>query len=64
MKTEREVLELKHGQVWDTKQLQEDFKVSSFMAPFVMVTNKASGEEGILEFQHMPRYYYGWIKNK
>lgn len=28
----REALEAKHGQVWDTTQLQEDFDVLGFMS--------------------------------
>ena len=57
---EREVLEEAFGQVWDPKQLQEDFKVKGFMAPFVGVTRKSDGAEGMLTFQHMPRYYWGF----
>ncbi len=33
--TERSRLEAKHGQVWDTQELQKDFTVSGFMAPMV-----------------------------
>ena len=33
----REYLEHKHGQVWDTGQLSEDFEVIGFMAPVVVV---------------------------
>ena len=33
----RAELEKQHGQVWDTSQLQEDFEVLGFLAPFVAV---------------------------
>ena len=33
----REYLEAKHGQVWDTGQLSDDFDVIGFMAPVVVV---------------------------
>jgi hypothetical protein len=39
----REYLEAKHGQVWDTTQLQEDFDVIGFGAPLVVVRRKADG---------------------
>ena len=55
---EREALEEKHGQVWDTLELQKDFDVTGFMAPFVVVRRKSDGQNGALRFQHMPRYYF------
>ena len=55
---ERKALEAQHGQVWDTTQLQADFKVTGFQAPFVVVERKSDGVTGSLMFQHMPRYYY------
>ena len=61
---ERKALESKHGQVWDTNQLQEDFEVHSFLAPFVMATNKKTDETGLLSFQNRPRFYYDWIVDK
>ena len=36
----RESLVAKHGQVWDTQALQQDFEVLAFMAPFVIVREK------------------------
>lgn len=47
-------------QVWDTKQLQAEFEVISFMAPFVMVRRRADQVKGTLMFAHQPRYYFGW----
>jgi len=57
---ERQQLEEEHGQVWDTQQLQEDFTVKSFAAPFIVVTRKSDGKDGSLFFQHRPRYYWGF----
>jgi hypothetical protein len=56
----REYLEQKHGQVWDTNQLQEDFEVLGFGAPFVVVKRKSDGVKGSLMFQHSPRFYFGF----
>jgi hypothetical protein len=56
----REALEAEHGQVWDTRQLGEDFEVIGFAAPLVVVKRKADGVKGSLMFQHNPRFYYGY----
>jgi hypothetical protein len=57
----REALEAQHGQVWDGEQLRQDFDVIGFLAPLVVVRRKADGVKGSLEFQHMPRYYFGFV---
>lgn len=56
----REALEAEHGQVWDTDELRRDFEVLGFAAPLVVVRRKADGVKGSLEFQHQPRFYFGW----
>ena len=53
-------LEAKHGQVWDTGQLQEDFQVLGFMAPIVVVRRRSDGVRGSLMFQNDPRLYYSF----
>lgn len=47
-------------QVWDTVQMQQDFEVKGFMAPFVVVKRRSDGLVGTLLFTHFPRYYFGW----
>jgi len=54
----RKELEEQYGQVWNTTELQEDFTVSGFMAPFVVVKRKSDNKRGSLSFDHMPRFYY------
>ena len=56
----REYLEAKHGQVWDTSELQRDFDVLGFMAPLVVASRKSDGTKGSLMFQGSPRFYFGW----
>lgn len=56
----REDLETQFGQVWNTKELQQDFSVEGFVAPFVIVRRKSDGKEGSLVFQHHPRFYFGF----
>lgn len=55
----REYLEAKYGEVWDTSQLQAEFTVVGFMAPYVVV-RKANGVKGTVKFQHDPRLYYSF----
>ena len=56
----REYLEEKHGQVFDTTELQSEFVVEAFMAPFVLARRKADGIRGTLKFQHSPRFYFSF----
>lgn len=56
----RQDLEARHGQVWDTQQLQDEFEVRGFMAPLVVVRRKADGALGSLEFQSTPRFYFSF----
>ena len=56
----REYLEAQHGQVWDTQELQSDFEVQGFMAPFIGVRRKSDGAKGSMEFQHAPRFYFNF----
>ena len=53
-------LEEQYGQVWDTSELQKDFSVLAFAAPFVVVERKSDGVKGTLMFQHSPRFYFAF----
>lgn len=61
---ERARLEAIHGvgNVFDTDEVRAKFEVQGFMAPFVSVKKLDTGERGALEFQHSPRFYFGWSK--
>lgn len=56
----REELEERFGtkNVWNTNEATEAFVFESFLAPFAFVTRKRDGVEGVLTFQHSPRFYY------
>lgn len=60
----REALEQEHGRVWDTKELGQEFEVTGFMAPFVVVRRKSDGVAGSLMFQHSPRFYFSFTEDK
>lgn len=56
----REDLQAKYGKVWDTGQLTDEFEALGFLAPLIVVRRRSDGVKGSLEFQHSPRYYFGW----
>jgi len=56
----RAELEAIHSQVWDTDELQRDFKVEGFMWGLCIARRKSDGMIGTLDFVHMPRLYYGF----
>ena len=49
-----------NGPTWDTTQLQQEFSVIGFAAPFVIVRRKSDGQKGTLEFTHSPRVYFNF----
>lgn len=49
-------------QRWTTAELQQEFTVHSFLAPFVVVTRKADGAKGSMEFTHSPRFYFNFVQ--
>ena len=59
---EREELQNLFGEVWNTSELQRDFEVQGFSAPFVVVKRRSDGKRGSLEFQHSPRYYHSFAE--
>ena len=56
----RESLEIQHGKIWSTDELQEDFDVLGFFAPKIAVRRKSDGVKGSLFFQHNPRFYFNF----
>lgn len=51
------------GPTWDTAQLQQDFEVLGFSAPFVVVKRRSDGQKGSLEFTHSPRIYFNFVED-
>ncbi len=49
-------------QTWTTTELQKDFEVIGFQAPYVVVTRKSDNVKGTLEFTHSPRVYFDFKK--
>lgn len=45
---------------WTTEELQRDFEVIGFLAPYVVVRRRSDGKQGSLAFTHHPRRYFNW----
>ena len=58
--TVRQELEERHGTVYDSDEIREQFEVTGFAAPFMVVRRKSDGAKGSLMFQHSPRFYWGF----
>lgn len=57
---ERGDLAAQYGDIWNADELHRDFEVVGFLAPFVRVRRRADGVEGLLMFQHQPRYCFAF----
>jgi hypothetical protein len=53
-------LEAKYGQVWNTRELAQQFTITSIIAPHVIVRRKADSVVGRMSFQNNPRYYHSF----
>ena len=60
----RGTLEAYYGSVYSTDELRAQWEVIGFYAPLVVVKSKADGSLGSFEFQHMPRYYFNYQRDK
>lgn len=54
----RAELEAKHGRVWNTRELAQEFTITSIIAPHVVVRRKADDVVGKMAYQNNPRYYH------
>ena len=60
----RAELEGFYGKVWTTDELRAEFEVLAFLAPLVVVKSRADGSLGSFEFQHSPRFFFNYVKDK
>ena len=58
------MIECRYGRVWSASELANDFDVVGFAAPFAVVRRKTDNQLGSLLFQHHPRYYFAFQKDK
>ena len=45
-----------------TKEMQELYTVDSFLYPFVFVRRRSDNAKGTIQFQHMPRFYFNFVR--
>ncbi len=48
----------KPRRTWNTTQLQAEFDVISFVAPYALVIRKSDSVKGTVQFEHHPRVYF------
>jgi len=53
-------LKAKYGQLWNTGELQKEFTIHAFLAPYVRVTRNVDGVDGSMLFSHWPRFYHSF----
>lgn len=56
----RAELEARYGPVWNTRELAQQFVITSIVAPHVIVRRKADDVVGRMSFQNTPRYYHSF----
>ena len=49
-----------HGQIFNTQELTQNYKVLSFLAPFVQLERLDDNKIGYMMFTHNPRFYFGF----
>ena len=59
----RAIARANNGPVWDTVELQRDYEVVGFLAPFVAVKRKSDGVTGTMTWvPAYPRFYYNFVE--
>ena len=61
---DREALEATFGKVWSAEEREQDFVVTAFVGPHVVVRRKADDVVGTLEFTRRPHFFYNFQPNK
>lgn len=60
---EKQLASVAHGRMWTKDELQADFEVQGFLAPFVIVKRKADNRVGSMMFANKPdgnRVYFNF----
>jgi hypothetical protein len=57
----KEALEAEYGPgAWNTSEVQKEFEIVSFCAPFCVAVRRSDGVKGTLAFRDSPRLYYAF----
>jgi hypothetical protein len=61
---DRKALEARHGKVWSAEELEQEFVVTAFVGPHVVVRRIADNVVGTLEYSRRPLLFYNFQPNK
>jgi hypothetical protein len=61
---DRKALEAKFGKVWSAEELEQEFIVTAFIGPQVVVRRKADDVVGSLESTNRPHLFYNFQPQK
>ena len=61
---DRQSLEAKFGKVWSAEELEQEFVVTAFVGPHVVVRRIADNVVGTLEYSRRPLLFYNFQPNK
>ena len=61
---DRKALEAKYGTVWTAEELEQEFAVTAFVGPHVVVRRKADDVVGTLEFTNRPHLFFNFQPNQ
>ena len=61
---DRKALEAKFGKVWSAEELEQEFVVTAFIGPTVVVRRKADDLVGTLEFTNRPHLFFNFQPQK
>jgi len=59
----KEDLESIYGEVLTTSEAIEKYEFIAFCAPYAQVRRRADNQNGTLEFQHNPRFYFKFVED-
>ena len=57
-----EELKESYPEVLTTQEATDKYEFIGFMAPYVMVKDRVTGKKGTMQFDHRPRYYFGFVE--
>ena len=61
---DQKALEAKFGKVWTAQEFKQDFVVTAFVGPHVVVRRIADNVVGTLEYSRRPLLFYNFQPNK
>jgi len=60
IRSQRQAVELRYGQVWDQSEFEQDFEVVPLLKPLFLVRRRDDGAKGILSFHPTAKFFFHW----